>query len=649
MLIQFWYNPPSSCFALFKMINQSLLARIEAILPKVQSPGRYTGGEYNEIIKNWDEVKLKVAFLFPEIYDLGMSNLGLLILYDLINQENDYLAERVFLPWPDMESQMRSNDIPLYSLETKNPIADFDVLAISIPYESLYTNVLNALDLAGIPIYSNDRNEEHPIVIAGGHAVFNPEPLAPFIDAFVIGEGEEVTLEILSTLEAEIPLSSDRNRTFEILSRIEGVYIPSFYNDHYREDGVFSHLEKLHPNAPDSIQKRIIGELPPPPTHPIVPYIDIVHNRAPIEIMRGCTRGCRFCQAGMVTRPVRERSVDEIIHSMQQIIPNTGYSEIGLLSLSSSDYTQIIELVKAISQTFSGQNIAVSLPSLRIETVSVELMDALDKKRRSGFTLAPEAGSERLRKIINKPITDLQVIDTAREIFSHGWHTIKLYFMIGHPLENQEDIQAIADLTTRVLYNGQNIIGNKAQVHVSISTFIPKPHTPFQWANMATRDQIQEKIELLQHEIRGKGLKLNWNDPEESHFESWLSRGDRRLADVIYQAWKLGARFDAWNEFFDIHLWKEAFSIVGVDPDFYSIRSRDPEETLPWDHIQTGVKKSYLLQDYQWSLEGKIRPDCRGECYACGILTTYNNLRHQHPGPLWLCPEVKHPPKDSTV
>jgi radical SAM family uncharacterized protein len=622
------------------MINHSLRVRIEAILPEVQSPGRYTGGEYNEIQKSWDAAKLKVALLFPEIYDLGMSNLGLMILYDLINREPAFLAERVFLPWTDMESHMRQRGIPLFSLETKNPASDFDLLAISIPYESLYTNVLNAMDLAEIPIYSKDRSEEHPIVIAGGHAVFNPEPMAPFIDAFVIGDGEEVILEILSALEGVDQNTNQRNHKIEHLSTIEGVYIPAFYKDHYKKDGTFSHLEKLNPSAPDSIQKRIVGKLPEPPTHPIVPYIDIVHNRAPIEIMRGCTRGCRFCQAGIITRPVRERPVDEIIDSMQQIIPNTGYSEIGLLSLSSSDYTQIIDLVEAINQAFSGQNIAVSLPSLRIESVSVGLMDALDKKRRSGFTLAPEAGSERLRKIINKPISNQQVLETAQEIFNHGWHTIKLYFMVGHPHETQEDVQAIADLTTQILTKGQKVIGHNVQVHTSVSTFIPKPHTPFQWANIATQAEIKEKIDLLKKEIRGKGLKLNWNDPEESHFESWLSRGDRRLANVIYQAWKSGAKFDAWNEFFDINRWKEAFSSTGIDPDFYSIRKRGYDETFPWDHINTGVKKAFLLQDYEWSLEGKTRPDCRGECFTCGILPLYNDLRHQNPGPLWLCPEV---------
>jgi len=325
---------------------------------------------------------------------------------------------------------------------------------------------------------------------------------------------------------------------------------------------------------------------------------------------------------------------------MEVLIPNTGYSEIGLLSLSSSDYTNIVDLIQAINERFLNQNIAVSLPSLRIESVSVELMDALAGKRRGGFTLAPEAASERLRKIINKPISNQQLLDTAHEIYQHGWHTIKLYFMIGHPSETNADVQAIADLSRNVLSEGKKIIGNRAQVHISVSTFIPKPHTPFQWVGVASRQEIKEKLDLLQKEIRGKGLKLNWNDPEETHFEAWLSRGDRRMADVIYRAWKMGAKFDAWNEHFNFQRWLDAFSQAGIDPDFYSTREREIDEAFPWDHVQSGVKKSLLLQDYEWSKEGKIRPDCREDCYACGILPTYSDLRHQNPGPLWLCPEV---------
>jgi len=619
----------------FTQLNQKLAK----VLPTVEMPGRYTGGELNQISKDWQKVDVRTALLFPEIYDLGMSNLGLMILYDIINKEPNYLAERSFIPWVDMEAALRSENIPLYSLESKHPLSDFDILAVSLPYESLYTNFLNALDLAQIPIYAKDRTEDHPLVIVGGHSTFNPEPIAPFIDAAVIGEGEEIIIEILETYVRSQPGSSKLGKLNQ-LKEIKGLYIPAFYVPVYNADGTFSKLKKTVAEAPDQILKRIVGKLPPPPKKPIVPYIDTVHNRAPLEIMRGCTRGCRFCHAGIVTRPVRERPVEEILETMDTLIPNTGYSEIGLLSLSSSDYTQIVDLVEAINKRFAGQNIAISLPSLRIESVSVSLMDALSGKRRSGFTLAPEAATERLRNIINKPISDQQLLDTAKEIYLHGWHTIKLYFMIGHPTETLADVEAIADLSKRVLQVGIQTIGNRAKVNASVGTFVPKPHTPFQWVGVTPQDEITEKLDLLQRELRGRGLKLNWNDPRETHFESWLSRGDRKLAEVIYKAWQSGAKFDAWREHFDFTLWQEAFVEAGLDPEFYSTRVRAEDEVFPWDHINPGVKKSFLLEDYQWSQEGKPRADCRGDCFSCGILPAYNDLRHQNPGTHWLCPEV---------
>jgi len=624
------------------MIDPSQIkSTLHKVLPNVTLPGRYTGGEFNQVVKDWDSIGIKTALLFPEVYDLGMANLGLTILYDQINRSPQYLAERFFVPWFDMEKVMRTEGLPLYSLETKHPISDFDLIAVSLPYESIYTNFLNALDLGGIPFLSSDRDITYPLVIAGGHATFNPEPVAPFLDAVVIGEGEEIILEILDTL-ASFPNEASKESKLKRLAKLDGLYVPSFYQPVYANNGLFSHLNKIDPSAPDTVMKRIVGELPEPPLKPIVPYINIVHNRAPLEIMRGCTRGCRFCHAGIVTRPVRERSVEDILEAMEALIPNTGYSEIGLLSLSSSDYTQIIPLIESINKRFEGKNISISLPSLRIESVSVDLMDALTGKRRSGFTLAPEAATERLRGIINKPISDQQLLDTARSIYSHGWHTIKLYFMIGHPTETMEDIQAIADLSKQVLSVGREVIGNRAKLHTSVSTFVPKPHTPFQWTKVDSLNVIQEKLDLLQKEVRGKGLKLNWNNPRETHFEAWLSRGDRRLAKVIHQAWINGARFDAWQEGFDFEIWTNAFKSTGLDPDFYSTRKRTTDESFPWDHIDTGVKKSFLLEDYQWSQEGKTRPDCRGNCFACGILPAYNDLRHDHPGELWLCPEVPH-------
>ncbi len=614
--------------------------RLTPILPTVQAPGRYTGGELNQVVKNWDKVQTKVALLFPEIYDLAMSNLGIFILYDLLNKHPNTLAERVFLPSEDMEKAMRQAEIPLYSLETKHALADFDIVGVSLPYESLYTNLLNALDLGGIPLFSVDRASTHPLVIAGGQAVYNPEPVACFVDAFAIGEGEDLILGVADCVAAAKSHTPALTRPglLQALAEIPGLYVPSLYKAHYHAGGTFSHLEGLSEDAPPSIVKRITAELPPPPTRFIVPYVDVVHNRAPVEIMRGCTRGCRFCHAGMVNRPVRERPLEEILTAIENIIPHTGYSEIGLLSLSSSDYAQVVELVEAVNERFEGENIAVSLPSLRIESVSVDLMDALAGQRRSGFTLAPEAATERMRQIINKPISDAQLLETAREIYSRGWHTIKLYFMIGLPSETLDDVHAIARLSKEVREVGAKIIGGRAQVHAGVGTFIPKPHTPFQWTACDTREQIQAKIDLLKRELRGRGLKLNWNDPRETIFEAWLSRGDRRMGEVIYQAWKRGAKFDAWREHFDFQAWMDAFQEVGLDPDFYTHRQRATDEAFPWDHINAGVSKKFLLQDYEWSQEGRTRPDCREKCYACGILRTFKELRQEMPDEAWRCP-----------
>jgi radical SAM family uncharacterized protein len=620
---------------------EQIQTQLHRILPYLQKPGRYTGGELNQVVKKWDEIPTRVALIFPDIYDIGMSNLGLAILYDLINQREDALAERAFSPWKDMEDALRAANVPLYSLESKHSLADFDILGFSLPYETLYTNALNILDLAGIPLFVADRNETQPLVIAGGHATYNPEPMHAFIDAFVIGEGEEVIHDIIEAYQGWKRDHKPRSDLLHSLSQIWGVYVPSLYQVEYEPDGTFAAISKLDEDAPLPILKRIVAKLPPPTTNFIVPYIETVHNRIPLEIMRGCTRGCRFCQAGMITRPVRERSVEEVVEAIAIALEKTGFEEIGLLSLSSSDYTHILELVTAVSQRFEGQNLSISLPSLRIESFSVDLMDALKDARRGGFTLAPEAATERMREIINKPVSTAQLLDTAHAIFSRGWTTIKLYFMIGHPSETLEDVQAIAELCKSVLAVGRKAIGKRAQVNAGVSTFVPKPHTPFQWVSCDRVEQILAKQALLKRALRGPGLKLTWNNPEDTLLEAWLSRGDRRMADVIYRAWQGGAKFDAWKEFSRFDVWMEAFSAVGIDLSFYTHRERPIDEIFPWEHISTSVRKKFLTEDYLWSLQGKTRIDCRERCFACGILPTFAEMRRQNPGEVWQCPEVK--------
>jgi len=625
--------------------------KLDHILLKVQKPGRYVGGELNSTHKDWGTIQTKVAFVFPDIYDIGVSNVGIKILYDQVNQREDALAERVYSPWLDMEALMRENGIPLYALESKQPLACFDIIGFTLPYETLYTNALNVLDLGDIPLRTRDRYESHPIVIAGGHSTMNPEPMYAFIDAFVIGEGEEVIHDIINTVQKHKSQPNySRAELLHELAKIPGVYVPTFYEAHYMDDGTLAGIEPTIDDIPKIVTKRIVAKLPPPPTKFIVPNIDIVHNRVSVEIMRGCTRGCRFCHAGMITRPVRERTVDEVLDAAEASIKNSGFEELALLSLSSSDYENVLELVTKVGERFEGKHLKVSLPSLRIESVSIDLMEKLKEKRTSGFTLAPEAATERMRRIINKFVPDEEVIDTTREIYRRGWTTIKLYFMIGHPSETLEDVQAIADLCKRVLAEGRKVIGWKAKLHAGVSTFVPKSQTPFQWVSCDTPEQIKAKQSLLRRELmRDKNIKLSLTDAEDSFLESWLSRGDRRMAEVVYSAWQKGSRFDAWREGKKFEAWMEAFDEQGLDPLFYTHRQRRTDEVFPWEHITAAVRKNFLFQDFRMSLEGEIRVDCRLNCFACGILPTFAGMRRENPGEVWRCPDVKSPaPKSNT-
>jgi len=614
-------------------VDVSDISRLESFLPSVRKPGRYVGGEYNSIVKDWADIPTRVCLAFPDIYDLGMSNLGLAILYDLLNALPDVLAERAYLPWVDMIAAMREAGVPLYSLENKRPLADFDVVGFSLSYEQLYTNLLEMLDLAGLPVRAKERDERHPLVIAGGHATFNPEPVAGFVDAFVIGDGEEAIVELVRACERT--RGEGREAQLRTLARIPGVYVPRFYDVRYHADGTVAAIEPGAPQAVLPVCKRVVSPLPPPPTQLLVPNVDVAHNRATIEIQRGCTRGCRFCQAGMVVRPVRERPVEEVLEAIETILPQTGFEEVGLLSLSSSDYSDIGRLVRTIVERFSDAHLSISLPALRADSFSVTLAQAIARGRHTGFTFAPEAASERLRAIINKPISTGQMLDVAREVFERGWRTIKLYFMIGLPGERMDDVRAIADLAQAVRKVGRKVHGRRAQVNVSVNTFVPKPHTPFQWVGLEPASSIREKQALLRRELRGRGLKLNYGDPDATLLEATLARGDRRLGLVVQRAWQLGARFDAWSEQRNLHAWTQAFAEAGLDPDFYAHRERPLDETFPWEVVSTGVHKKFLLREYRRSQRGETLVDCRKQCHGCGLLDAYGDGWSEQ----WRCPQ----------
>ena len=609
-------------------------------LLKVEKPARYIGGELNSAVKDWGRTQVKVALAFPELYDLGMSNLGLAILYDILNKQDSVLAERAYAPWPDMERLMRSSGVPLYSLETHHPLDEFDIIGFSLPYEQLYTNTLTMLDMAGLPLRSHDRDESHPLIVAGGSACYNPEPMGAFMDACFIGEGEEGILDIVRTYREWRRSGGNKDDLLLALSKIPGVYVPSFYRITYNKDGTIASMEPQH-GAPLPVLKRIVAVLPPPVTDLIVPYLDVVHNRGVIEISRGCTRGCRFCQAGIVFRPVRERPLDEVLEAVDTILEKTGYEEIAFLSLSPSDYRYIGELVSAVVEKYRDHHLSISLPSLRIESFSVDLMDMLETTgRRTGFTFAPEAATDRLRNIINKPIPTEELLAVADRVFSRGWNTIKLYFMIGLPGQTMDDVAGIVDLAHRVREIGRRHAGKRTNVRMTISTFVPKPHTPFQWVPLARAEEVREQIVYLREHLRGGGFHLNWNDPDETMLEALLSRGGRPLADVIQRAWELGARFDGWSEHFDLSRWQQAMEEQGLSWEWELYRERGLDEVLPWDVVSAGVDKSFLQAEFLNSKEGLLLPDCRNHCYSCGIIQNFHRLRQNTPDDAWRCPAL---------
>jgi len=614
------------------MRPEQLVAMLEAeLLPQVQKPGRYIGGELNRVAKDHAELDVTLALAFPDVYEVGMSHVGLKILYELVNRLDWACAERAYAPWPDMEERMRERGVPLYSLETFTPLADFDVVGFSLQYELCATNVLRMLDLAGIPRTADERLERGgPLVIAGGPCAFSCEPIAPYLDAVILGDAEEAIVRVLETMR-------EAKRSGEVLSRPPareallrqlatgglGVYVPQFYRITYGADGGVAAIDRRFDDLPLPVERAVVRDLDAAlyPTAPVVPLVNVVHDRAVLEVMRGCTRGCRFCQAGMIYRPVRERRMETLLGQARNTLRQTGLEEISLSSLSTGDYSRIGELVTALADELKADATSITLPSLRVDTYSVELAEQVARIKRTGITFAPETGGERLRAVINKPLRDSELLEAATAAYSRGWHLIKLYFMIGLPTETDDDLAAITELIAKVSAARRPHDGRRGGVNVAVSCFVPKAHTPFQWLGFGPQAELRDRIKFLRERVRSKAVKLRFHDPEKSYLEAVFSRGDRRLAPVVAEAVRLGARFDDWSEHFRFERWQRAFDAAGVDPDAYAYRAFPLDAVLPWEHLSPRVDKAFLRAELERAWRGELTPDCRtGGCRFCGSI-----------------------------
>lgn len=597
-------------------------AKLERILLRVQKPARYTGGEYNEIIKDKATVDVRFAMCFPDTYEIGMSNLGLRILYGSMNEADGVWCERAFAPWGDMEEEMRKADIPLYALESGDSLKEFDFVGFSLGYEMAYTNVLNMLDLAHIPLHSDQRGEDDPIIVAGGTCVYNGEPLADFIDIFSLGEGEDVTLEMIDLYRKGKQEGWSRAEFLQNAAQVPGLYVPSLYEISYHEDGTVQAITPTH-GAPEHIRKRIVADLDKSffPVKTIIPSTDIVHDRVMLEVFRGCIRGCRFCQAGYCYRPVRPRSVDLLVQQGIESCKDSGYQEMTLSSLSTSDYRPLTELCDGLLEYCDPRNININLPSLRADGFSMSIMQRLQRVRKTSITFAPEAGTQRMRDTINKNVKEEDLLQSCRTAFEGGCNAVKLYFMLGLPTETDEDVIGIAQLAEKVYWTWKEHAVNKSRglrITVSTSFFVPKPFTPFQWEAQITREEYHRRVDLLRNSIKNKSIQYNWHEMETSYIEAVLARGDRRLGKLLETVWRKGARLDSWSEYFDFERWMEAFAETGIDPDFYALRERPKDEILPWSMIDIGVHPAYLWREREQAYRSVITPDCRVKCMGCG-------------------------------